>query len=84
MDPQETFSWLSGRLVYREEPLAKVVADLNRQFARQIEIGDPELGEIPITGVIVLDDPDSVAQRLSLMLPVRSVPSDKGLRLLRK
>jgi transmembrane sensor len=84
VDPQETFSWRSGRLVYRETPLADVVADLNRQFPEQIEIGDPELGKIPITGVIVLDNPRAVVARLSLLLPVRSVPSERGLQLLRK
>jgi len=84
VDPAEAFSWRAGRLVYRDEPLSEVVADLNRQFPEQIEIGDPELGAIPITGVIVLDDPHSVMMRLSLMLPIRTVPSAQGLLLLRK
>ena len=84
VDPQETFSWRAGRLIYRGEPLANVVADLNRQYVEQIEISDPELGKLPITGVIVLDDQPAVVARLSLMLPLRSVPSDRGLLLLRK
>lgn len=84
VDPAETFSWRAGRLVYRGEPLSEVVADLNRQFPEQIDIGDPELGRIPITGVIVLDDPHAVITRLSLMLPIRTVPSAQGLLLLRK
>lgn len=84
VDPQETFSWRSGRLVYRERPLAEVVADLNRQFVEQTRISDPELGKTPITGVIVLDNPRAVMSRLSLMLPIRTVVSDKGLTLLRK
>lgn len=84
VDPQETFSWRSGRLVYRDRPLAEVVADLNRQFVEQTEIADPELGGLPITGVIVLDNPRAVMARLSLMLPIRTVGSEKGLTLLRK
>jgi transmembrane sensor len=84
VDPAEAFGWRAGRLVYRDEPLSDVVADLNRQFPEQIEIGDPELGAIPITGVIVLDDPRSVMTRLSLMLPIRTVTSAQGLLLLRK
>jgi transmembrane sensor len=84
VDPAETFSWRAGRLVYRNQPLSEVVADLNRQFVDQIEIGDPALANTPITGVIVLDDPNSVVTRLSLMLPIRSVPSERGLLLLRK
>ncbi len=84
VDPQEAFGWRIGRLVYRNQALSVVVADLNRQFVEQTEIGDPELGAIPITGVIVLDDPRAVMARLSLMLPIRSVPSDRGLLLLKK
>jgi transmembrane sensor len=84
VDPQEALGWRSGRLVYRGEPLAEVVADLNREFVEQIEVTDPALARTPVTGVIVLDDQASVAQRLSLMLPIRSVPSERGLLLLRK
>jgi transmembrane sensor len=84
VDPAETFSWRAGRLVYRAQPLAEVVADLNRQFVEQTEIADPELGKLPITGVVVLDNPRAVVARLSLMLPIKAVPSDKRLILLRK
>jgi transmembrane sensor len=84
VDPEEAFNWRVGRLVYRGEPLSEVVADLNRQFVDQIEVTDPTLARMPVTGVIVLDDQASVATRLSLMLPVRSVPSERGLLLLRK
>ena len=84
VDPQEAFGWRSGRLVYRAEPLANVVADLNRQYVQQIEVSDPQLGKMAITGVIVLDGQASVIARLSLMLPIRSVPSGEGLLLLRK
>ena len=84
VDPAETFSWRAGRLVYRAQPLAEVVADLNRQFVEQTAIADPDLGKLPITGVIVLDNPRAVMTRLSLMLPIKAVPSDKGLTLQRK
>lgn len=84
VDPQEALGWRAGRLVYRGEPLADVVADLNREFAEQIEVTEPALARLPVTGVIVLDDQASVAARLSLMLPVRSVPSGRGVLLLRK
>lgn len=84
VDPAETFAWRAGRLVYRDRPLDEVVADLNRQFVEQTQISDPDLGKTPITGVIVLDNPRAVMARLSLMLPIRTVVSDKGLTLLRK
>jgi transmembrane sensor len=84
VDPSEAYGWRTGRLVYRGEPLSDVVADLNRQFVTQIEVTDPDLARMPITGVIVVDDQASVIARLGLMLPVRSVPSERGTLLLRK
>jgi transmembrane sensor len=84
VDPQEAFSWRQGRLVYRDRPLTDVVADLNRQFAEQIRIDDPSLDRIRITGVIVLDNPQAVTERLALMLPIRTVSSQRELLLLRK
>ena len=84
VDPEEALSWRSNRLIYRGEPLAQVVADLNHQFGPQIEVTDPTLARMPVTGVIVVDDYAAVAARLSLMLPIRSVPSERGLLLLRK
>lgn len=84
VDPAETFSWRERRLVYRNVPLSDVVADLNRQFVEQTTLADPELGKTPITGVIVLDNQRAVMSRLALMLPIKAVPSDKGLVLLKK
>lgn len=84
VDPEEALSWRANRLIYRGESLAQVVADLNHQFPQQIEVTDPSLARMPVTGVIVVDDYASVATRLSLMLPIRSVPSEQGLLLLRK
>ena len=84
VEPDEALSWRANRLIYRGEPLAQVVADLNHQFGPQIEVTDPTLARMPVTGVIVVDDYAAVAARLSLMLPIRSVPSERGLLLLRK
>jgi transmembrane sensor len=80
-DPAESFGWRIGRLVYRDEPLANVVADLNRQFPTPIRIDDPRLGQSRISGVLILDDQGDVLQRLALMLPVKAVRSDRDVLL---
>jgi transmembrane sensor len=84
VEPQAAMAWREGRMVYRNQPLAEVVADLNRQFPEQIAIGDPSLETIRITGVIVLDSPQAVTSRLALMLPIRAISSERGLLLLKK
>lgn len=79
----EVLSWRSGRLVYREQPLAEVVADLNQQFETPIRIEDAELAATPISGVLVLDDQASVIRRLALLVPIRATPSGAGVVLRR-
>ena len=72
-----------GRLVYRGEPLAQVVADLNAQFRKPIRIVDPALAAEPISGVLVLDDETAVVRRLALLVSAHAVPSDGGVILQR-
>lgn len=80
-NPADAFGWRSGHLVYRDEPLANVVADLNREFPDQIAIQDTELARSRISGVLVLDNQGDVLHRLALMLPLKSVRSEKGVLL---
>lgn len=84
IEPTVAFSWRTGRVVYREEPLSNVVADLNRQFAKPILIADPELGRTPISGVLVMDNQSDVVGRLALMLPITAITSPEGVVLRRK
>lgn len=81
--PDQALGWRSGRLVYRDQPLAGVVADLNAEFARPIRIADPSLAATPISGVLILDDEDAVVRRLALLVSAQAVPSDGGVVLQR-
>lgn len=81
--PEEVLGWRQGRLVYREQPLSEVVADLNQQFATPIRIEDPALARTPISGVLVLDDQSAVIERLALLVPIRAVRSDASVILRR-
>ncbi|HEY0647710.1 FecR family protein [Phenylobacterium sp.] len=82
-EPQEVLGWRTGRLVYREQPLGEVIADLNQQFAQPIRIEDPALAATPISGVLVLDDQAAVIRRLALLVPIQAVRSDAGVVLRR-
>lgn len=82
-EPAEVLGWREGRVVYRDQPLSEVVADLNQQFSAPIRIEDPALAATPISGVLVLDNQDAVIRRLALLVPIRAVRSDAGLILRR-
>jgi transmembrane sensor len=83
VDPAQIESWKTGRLIYRDRPLAEVVADLNQQFATPIRIEDPALGETPVSGVLVLDDQAAVIRRLALLAPIKALTSPQGVLLRR-
>ncbi len=83
VEPAEVLAWRSGRLVYRQQTLADVVADLNQQWATPIRIDDPTLAATPVSGVLILDSQDAVIRRLALLVPIRAVRSEAGLVLQR-
>ncbi|THD71157.1 FecR domain-containing protein [Phenylobacterium sp.] len=80
-DPQQVESWRAGRLIFRDQPLGDVVADLNQQFAKPITLEDPALAQVRVSGVLVLDDQAAVIRRLALLAPIKALPSGQGVLL---
>ena len=80
-DPAQVESWRTGRLIFRDERLGDLLADLNQQFASPITLADPALAETRVSGVLVLDDQAAVIRRLALLAPVKALPSDDGVLL---
>jgi transmembrane sensor len=81
--PDQALGWRSGRLVYRDQPLSVVVADLNAEFDKPIRLADPTLSAAPVSGVFIVDDEDAVVRRLALLVSAHTVPSDGGVTLQR-
>ena len=80
-DPAQVFAWRTGRLIYRDQPLGDVIADLNQQFPRPIMLEDPALASTRVSGVLVLDDQAAVIRRLALLAPIKALPSERGVLL---
>jgi transmembrane sensor len=80
-DPQAVEAWRTGRLIYRDQPLGDVVADLNEQFQRPIILEDAALAQVRVSGVLVLDDQAAVIRRLALLAPIKALPSARGVML---
>ena len=83
VEPSEVYAWRTGRLIYRDQPLGDVVADLNQQYSRQIRLDDPALASTRFSGVLILDNQDAVIRRLALLAPLRALPSARGVTLRR-
>lgn len=78
LDAQAALSWRNRQLIYRDQPLADVVADLGRYFPEPIRLEDPALGERRITAVIQLSDLTSTLRALGQSLNLRIEPAQAG------
>jgi transmembrane sensor len=63
-------SWKDGLVVFEDEPLSQAVAELNRYSAKPIQIGDPSIANLRVTGVFNTDQSDRFAQTLTEIFPL--------------
>lgn len=62
VDATRTTSWTTGRLVFRDTPLAAAVAEVNRYSAQKVELTAPNLGAQPVSGFFDVGDAESFAR----------------------
>lgn len=83
VDPDRIAMWRDGQLAFANEPLRDVVKALNRYFeTEKIVIGDSSIGSIPFTGVLEIADSETMARRLSGILPVKFERNGGEVRLI--
>jgi len=63
-------AWQRGRLVFRDTPLAQVVAELNRYLRIPLRIDDRKLAQLRVAGTLPIDEPESVLDVLPHIAPV--------------
>ncbi len=63
-------AWQQGRLVYQGEPLASVLADLQRAFPAQIELREPSLAAIQFNGTLSATNLPETLSLLQSALPL--------------
>ena len=82
-DPEVAMSWRSGRLIYRNEPLSNVAADLTRLSGPSVRLADARTGDLTFSGVISAKDSQSGARVLGLLAPITVQETPSGLLLRR-
>jgi len=66
---EDLTAWRSGRLIYHEAPLERIIEDLQRNSMWRIELG-PDVGRLLFTGLIDENHADQWARDLPQHLPV--------------
>lgn len=69
-------SWSQGFHVFGATPLRQAVAEVNRYSSLKLELADPSLGELVISGSFKLGDGKQVAEALPFALPIKTSELD--------
>lgn len=80
--PDAAAPWRRGLLVFTDQPLADVVADINRHRRGRIVLARPGLGERRVDGVFHLGRPDEIITNLAAALQLRYTWLPGGVVLL--
>ena len=83
VDVADTTSWRERRLVFEGRALSDVASEFNLYSDRRIEIEDPDLASVLISGAFDADDPESFALFLSSAGIAAVEQNARGLILLR-
>lgn len=73
-------AWLDGVLVFRDEPLSRVVARLERHYGVPFEVS-PQLGERRLTALIRSKNADDAAQTICIAVGARCKVENGGWKL---
>lgn len=80
---EDQLSWRSGRLVYRNQSLGRIVSDLNQYFEQPLRIEGERTANLKFTGVLIVDgqSQDVMIRRLSSLLPISATASGDSVIL---
>jgi len=65
-------SWKEGTLIFRQQPLKQVLAEIARYRSEEIRLIDSSLEHLPVSGVFHIHDLDNVLPFLEDGLPIRA------------
>jgi transmembrane sensor len=80
-DVQQTVAWLQRKIAFERRPLGEVADEFNRYVSIPIEIDDPALRALPISGVFDAYDVDSFLAFLQTLDGVRVERASTRIRV---
>lgn len=66
-------AWLQHRLMFENERLADVIAEFNRYTAHQMQVTDPKLSSLRISGTFEVNEPETLVAYLEQVQKVKAL-----------
>jgi transmembrane sensor len=77
----DVVAWQAGNAVFRAEPLAQVVTEMNRYTERELVLMDERAAAMRISGVYRVGDNGTFARSLAKLLPIKIEATDRAIRI---
>ncbi|WP_347986023.1 FecR family protein [Methylomonas sp. AM2-LC] len=82
VDINQATAWQRGKLVFKNQPLQEVVAELDRYVYGRIAIVDDRLANLRVSGVFPINDPAASMYMIEQILPIKVTRITPWLTLL--
>jgi transmembrane sensor len=76
-------AWRRGQAVFTDTPLGRAAAELNRYGGPRIEIDDPRVAALPVSGVFATNDTDEFARAIASLHNLHIAHQQGSLRIMR-
>ncbi len=80
-DAERLTAWQQGQLVFDNDNLGTVTAELNRYFTRPVKLADAGLDQLRFSGVLQIADQNKAVRDLTLFLNLRAEENQHGIML---
>lgn len=81
IDPARTRAWEAGLLAFNDEPLSAAVERINRHALPRLEIEDPAIATLRISGTFTAGDNAAFVEGVTGVFPVRAIARDGHIAL---
>ncbi|PWF23817.1 FecR family protein [Corticimicrobacter populi] len=72
-DVTNLVAWQRGRMVFNDVALAEVIDEMNRYLAQPARLATAALGQLRVSGVFGVDDPEAMIDALPAIAPVQVI-----------
>jgi transmembrane sensor len=74
-------AWTTGHVIFESTPLKAAIAEMNRYAPRRLELADPSLGNLLISGTFSVDDSRYFARAVAQVFSLHVTATEAGIVL---
>jgi transmembrane sensor len=77
VDPERETSWRHGQVIFENTPLGEAIDELNRYSSTHIELADPRLADLRLSGTFATGGTSTFVEAVSVYFPIRIEHADE-------